>query len=562
MNNFIVKSTNFMLIFILLLNCIFIPLNVYGATNDNLTEKQQAIVNIANAYYSQGVGIQYDQNRRFLNVKPEEAKDRWPIYLDCSSFVYNVYLQAFNIKLQKLDNSTTYLNTTKKLVQEAFDERSNTSYIPYYLSNPKSNITKNNLLNKLNNLLQVGDLLVYRKKNNGEENSGHVLLYLGNGELIHCTGKKFDFEELEDYREETSIKKTTLKKYIANFFNTNVSRLAVIRPLNSSYLKNASLTDYAKIKNELPELDVVTTSSPWNLKTVNPGSSITYSIYLKNKSNQTMKNLIINEEISKFLTVNPDSIVTKLIKTVRGKEQETIIANIVTINNNTLSGTINSIEPNTKIKITYKAKVSTNESYLGKIIKTQVQIGKMIDGQEYFEATNTIKLTIGKTLNSSKQNAIIQTAREYVNKSYNGKARNLVDEIYYKALGIDTQLEETTIKNMLSKIITTDKNGKTIFNTDQNVINTKTRKTLVNGFYGYRYAATIGTRYLTIDNLISGDIIIYSNNDKYYMYLYLSENELMTINNGKVIIRNNVQERLDKIVGSDKFAVLRPSLDM
>ena len=118
---------------------------------------------------------------------------------------------------------------------------------------------------------------------------------------------------------------------------------------------------------------------------------------------------------------------------------------------------------------------------------------------------------------------------------------------------------------MLSQIITTDKNGNFKLNTDKSVLDTKARKTLIPEFYGYtkdsKIIATTGTRYLDPFNLRAGDVIIYSRNDKYYIYLYLSETELMTISDGKVTIKNDVQKRFDSIIGYDQFAVLRPSLD-
>lgn len=555
MKRFLFKFIILLLIFNFLFNCMFIPLNVYASQNTVLTKKQEAIVNIANAYYSQGVGIQYDQKRRFMDVKPEEAKDRWPIYLDCSSFVYNVYLQAFGVELNNLSR-------TAKQMDEAYNNRFNTSYIPYYKDYPNS-ISKTTLLNILNDKLQVGDLLVYRRYSG----SGHVLLYLGDGVLIHCTGKYYDFDEKKDYRESAGILKTTLKDYVSYFRSTNVAKFAVIRPLKSSYLKNASLTEYAIIKNEVPKLDIVAASSPGNLKTVNLGSTVTYTFYLKNKDKEkNITDIIVKQKVSDYLTVKENSFVTTLIETQNGVTVEKDVILPITVDeNNNLYAKIDNISPNTKIAITYKAKVTTDESNLGKVITSQFQAGKLINGNEYFEGTNTIKLTIGHTLTSTERNTLVETAKKLEGKSYDGKTRNLIDDIYFEAFKVDTKLGKTSVKTMLSQIITTDKNGNLKLNTDKSVLDTKARKTLIPEFYGYtkdsKIIATTGTRYLDPFNLRAGDVIIYSRNDKYYIYLYLSETELMTISDGKVTIKNDVQKRFDSIIGYDQFAVLRPSLD-
>jgi hypothetical protein len=63
---------------------------------------------IANDYYEKGKYIQYDKlkmdnkgtkttNRRQVNIKPEDINKNNIVYMDCSSFIYNVYKEAYDV---------------------------------------------------------------------------------------------------------------------------------------------------------------------------------------------------------------------------------------------------------------------------------------------------------------------------------------------------------------------------------------------------------------------------------------------------------------------------------
>lgn len=584
-----------LLLIILTLNFILGSIAVNAADETNLTEQQKAIINVANSYYSKGAGIQYDQKRRFLDIKPEDAKDKWPIYLDCSSFVYNVYRQTFGVELQAASSESKKLINTLRLINEAKEEcktqnrnkirttGTENDYIACYVDD-LNKIRENNTLKNLKQLLKPGDLIVYRELKGKYQQitnyeHGHVLLYLGNGEIIHCTGQRYDYDESVEHIETAGIKKTTLNSLITSgksmYLLKNdeekgdiMKRFAVLRPLNAPYIKNTELTEYAKLKNEIPKLNIQLNSSIGNLKTVNLGSSITYTLYLQNNDTEKAKDIIINEKVSKYLTIDKNSIVTTVITTRDdGVKQEKDIDKTIKIDeNNNLSCTINTINPGSTIRIKYKAVVTKDARNLGKIIESQIKVGKEINSQKLFENTNKIVHTIGRTLKVSEKDKIITVAEQYISKSeYSGKTRNLIDDIYKDALGVDCGFSSLTTENMFDNIMRENNRKVELISN-----NTKTRKILLENMYGYNLQkyndATTGVRNLNTNNLLTGDAIIYTykygTTNKYGIYFYIAEDKLIGVSNNKVIVKKDVQRELDKLIGKDKFAVLRPSLDM
>lgn len=571
-----------LLLIILTLNFILGTVTVNATSELSLEEKQRSLLNVANTYYSKGVGIQYDQKRRFLDEKPEEAKDKWPIYLDCSSFVYNVYRQTFGVELQQASNSSVKLQYTSRLLTEAEKEckskNRNTirtsgvdnDYIVCYVNNINGIASK---LKNLKKILQPGDLIVYReiRESNGQDH-GHVVMYIGNEQVIHCTGTRYNYDTCKDKRENAGIVKSSLNSLIVKGRGMYLAKagytkkFAVIRPLNAPYMKNAQLTEYAEVKNEIPDLSIKLNSDIGNLKTVSPGKDITFSLILSNNGKEKVTATLVNQKVSDYLNIDKDSIITTSIRNINGENVERQVVKTIKIDgNNNLSCKINTISPGVTIKIKYTAKVNSDVRYSGKTIESQVNVGKSINGVDKFESTNKIIHTIGRTLNSSEISNLVSVADKYVGSQYSGNTRNLVDTIYKEAFNTNCGFGNKTIKSMLNDTMSV--NDKLVKLTSNN---TKARRILLENMYGYNLEkyniATTGTRSLNTENLIPGDVIIYAYNSgstqKYVMYLYVSSNKLISVSGGRVVAKTSVQNKLDNIIGKDRFAVLRPSLDM
>lgn len=579
--------------------------NMVNETKDTntvkeITEQQKALVNIANAYYSKGEAIIFDQKKRQLDVRPEDAKKNSPIYLDSSSLVYNIYRQAFGIELQQESDKSQNLTTTSKLLKEAEKEcktenkniilknKTSDKYIVCY--SDKSGFSNINLKASLKNLKEVlepGDLIVWRETNR-EKEYGRVVMYMENGEVIRCTGKNG----------QKGMKKVKITELITKgksmyLGKSNVKKFAVIRPLNAKYMENAKLTEYAEIKNEIPNVNIQLNSSIGNSKTVKRDGNIKYTLLISNNGTKKVKDLIINEEISNYLDIDKDTITNRTFKTRNGQEiAKNIVKDIKISDKNAIVGKIPEIDIGATVEIKCTAKVNANEKNIGKKIETQAKVGKTINGVDKFERTNKIVNVVGKTLkekvdekkdnntdekkdnkadekkdnNTDNKEKLEKAIEKYTNKKYNGKTRELVNKVYKEALNIDCGFEKTTIKKMLNNVIPVK--NKTIKLATNN---TKARKMLVENMYGFnkkQYKGTIDNqKELNINNLESGDLIIYTYKykqgknvkNKYVMYMYIPNDKLIAVSGGKVVVRNNVKDKLKRIQEKDRFMVLRPT---
>ena len=110
------------IIFIVGLLASQLSFTAFGAepiTGDTLTQYQEIIKEVAYTYLRQGTQIQYDQTakppRRNIISSPEDATSQRTVYLDCSSFVNNVYYETFGIHLIRSGASTWSIKTANML---------------------------------------------------------------------------------------------------------------------------------------------------------------------------------------------------------------------------------------------------------------------------------------------------------------------------------------------------------------------------------------------------------------------------------------------------------------
>lgn len=92
--------------------------------NKKLTEKQKAIVEVANAYWRKDSNIQYESMKRNYLVSPEAATKDDILNTTCHAFAYQIYKQAFNIEIPKGCSEIFEYCKIKK----------NTEYVPIFYS--------------------------------------------------------------------------------------------------------------------------------------------------------------------------------------------------------------------------------------------------------------------------------------------------------------------------------------------------------------------------------------------------------------------------------------------
>ena len=107
----------FLLIFCLCILCIPFEVN---ATSTSAEEQINALMETANAYYRQGVQVQYDSYRKNLYATPEDATSQNYVYTVCSGFAFQTYYQTLGIKIPI---------TTDELLDYAQNNQNKTSVV-------------------------------------------------------------------------------------------------------------------------------------------------------------------------------------------------------------------------------------------------------------------------------------------------------------------------------------------------------------------------------------------------------------------------------------------------
>ena len=157
--------------------------------------KSDALLTVAESFFNRGNAIQYDElsmdricritPRRELYSPPEKATSRHILFLDCSSFVFSAFYQAFGYEFAA--------DVTKDMIN-----LSNIRVFYYEITGSETEEQQISVMRDFKDNLQTGDVIVtvYNYDN------GHTMLYAGNDMLYHCTsnGKKgsYNYKQRND----------------------------------------------------------------------------------------------------------------------------------------------------------------------------------------------------------------------------------------------------------------------------------------------------------------------------------------------------------------------------
>ena len=544
-----------------------------------------AYLELAYSYYYQGTQLQYDQGsayqRKIRTMTPEDATNLYHKYLDCSTYVSNAFYNAFDDIV--VEESDIHSITTKVLINHARDNYNSSNEVIIYKDNlsSMSDEEKEIALQEFKDTIQPGDLYVYRHKKDG---AGHVMLYVGDGYFLHSTGSSYNYSSLVDKEEGwtsvegevkpegtvryQSAKSTVYKKSSSRYlFYSSASdsndRYALLRPLNRSSLK---LTNTTVARCMMSGIDIEKSADKTTSVTL--GDNITYTITIKNNSNEKINNVSINDTI-------PTN--TSFVDMDRSYYYNTDGTNIIY--------NIPSVDPKSKISISYTVKVDDNADLIGKSIKSQGTVSHI--------NLNTLTHSISSLTSSQLQDFVNMALQYYNNKNvyYDANGNNSSEDPtknivtfkngasfitalykrYYASLGKDVdlskELTEVTNTNFMNLVM--DKDGN--FN-ESTIIYSM----MVNGGYG----GTVFTKDYTMDRmrtiekeyLLPGDLISFTSSTATNQYLYLGditfnsvkyENALLvftTTAGVKLVYGSDADALLDKFIGYNRFAIIRPSL--
>ena len=250
-----------------------------SVTNSEVySDVAKAAIAVAEAYLDHTVFIQYDQlsmNRvlrnspRYEFVTPETASSQRFVYMECGVFVRNVYKNVMGYTAPKAGDilDTAYPNVNGERV------------FHWIGRDNQSPADEQKALSEMLNILVPGDVIYYNYTSNN-----HIMLYIGNGEVIHCTyghnkgGGDYSYSAKTDKEEpEGALLRDDLTELIEkrDMFNSKNS-VCVLRPSEMGY----PITRDAEIRTEkLQDIVIFKTSSAPLGISVNPGDTV--EVYIK-----------------------------------------------------------------------------------------------------------------------------------------------------------------------------------------------------------------------------------------------------------------------------------------
>ena len=385
------------------------------AKRDELNEKQAALIATAEAYWLRGQRLQYADTRFTTSGSSYDSEFRWQstvntpedctqtdwAYTNCAAFTYEVYYQTFGYKLPN------NMYTTANLAKYAASNGMEVFAYNRTKGSTQTEEEQTQVKEAFFSTLQPGDIICIRRENS----SGHALLYIGNGEILHSGGGTYTYTGsygVESY--EASVRRVRVENY---FFNPDYSsggdvfsiatKLSIIRPLQ---VMTNSINE--NTQNRMENLEGIVAeklSSHVRAQTAEKGETITFTYALHN--------------------LNDEAVTLKI--------KETVPAQLEYISGGTKAGnqlTWNVTVPaHGRASVSYTAKVKTDVAYGTKIQSTESYVGGV--------RVKCEPITVGKKLTTEQQSALIDACQDVLANGSSLSGLALVNELYKQATGIE-----------------------------------------------------------------------------------------------------------------------------
>ncbi|MBO7275243.1 MAG: C40 family peptidase, partial [Clostridia bacterium] len=163
------------------------------------TPEQEALVVVAEAYYARKVYLQYEDTRMVQgNVtqptyyrwqkhenSPESLSSQYTGYTNCAAFCYDVYKEAFDLDIVHWYTA-------------AMDKATDMHVFYHAITGKETDAEKKEIEQRFRDTIQPGDILNCIHKG---QDSGHAMLYVGDGKILHSTGTVYNYEANKDMME-------------------------------------------------------------------------------------------------------------------------------------------------------------------------------------------------------------------------------------------------------------------------------------------------------------------------------------------------------------------------
>ncbi|MBP3435683.1 MAG: Ig-like domain-containing protein [Clostridia bacterium] len=523
------------------------------ADPDVLNERQEAVIKTAEAFLMRGEKVQYDDTKladeyrwRLHEDAPEDATYEYIKYTNCAAFCNDSYYFGLGYSLP--DN----MYTTFNMVRASANNGSQKFLFTRAVTDVHTEEEMKEIHDTFMNLLQPGDLMIVLRDtdNNGTDDSGHVMMYIGNGKMIHSTGSSYSYYTGEVA--EPSIRYGQVEDYFFNskstsgyVFGTKVSKFCLVRPLD---ITNKTVPE--NTTNRINNLTGIVAQKYASVRpgiTLNNGDTVTYTFDLRN-TNTEAKTLTITDTIPV------------------GTEY---VSGTATVNGDALSWNV-TIPADTQITVSYTLRIA-DDTASGTKLLTEATVGGV--------AIGCPAIVVGNTLTIEEQTAVIDAVNAIKSEGTTLTNIELANEIYTRAnLGFtlaDTDLATITLGD---RGIFTAASASTSSNPLYNLVEgTVYRNMVAPTLYGGQRLYTSlwthdRTRFVYEGDLVVGDIIVrrLSSTD-YVAYMYVGGNKLFSLTTAADDTKA-LDDRLELLIAryyenghdttSHYFAVLRPSLTM
>ena len=504
---------------------------------DTFTEVQKAIVAYAESMILRGDRAQYeagstmapDTRYEYATNSPEDyTSDSWRYY-NCSMLTFDSYYFGLGLNTGNNHYTGTIITSAK-----------NQKIYYYATTGNETEAEKQAQADKFYAALQPGDTIVLRRKNN----SGHALLYAGNGIVIHSTGGSYLVANSSRPSGAETYEATVRYLNVYDFFDPKcdnggaysyfvfggqVTQLGIYRPHQNW---NGTIPAEAQNRvNNLQGIAVEKVASKWSGQTVNIGEELTYTFRFLN-TNEVDKTLDITDSIPAGTTL--------------------LSAPGAIANGTSLSWTV-TIPAGEKLEISYTVKVSTNVPD-NKLESQSAKVGGV--------SVRSSTLFVANTLTAAQQQKIIDAVKSLSGSSKKGL--ELANEIYKTAFGVDNIFAHTDLTTYHGQLFE-KKSGQSKYSLIDNLYGAMAAP----GLYGGRnfYCNDEGkydriTRLAREENLVVGDIFFSRTSTANGLHIYLGDGICWSLTSNKADTVS-VATRLERFVGYGNYwVILRPSMTL
>ncbi len=553
------------------------------------TELEQALVKTAEAYLLRGDRTQYtDDNTghaltraESLVKQPEDYTVDQYGYTNCAQFTFDVHWATYGFAAKAATgNGSSYLSTTLNLLDSAkLDWNAETltgknkSTVFYYecpteivddkVVSTLTEAEKTAIQQQYYDLLRPGDVICYRY-HPSRGSSGHAMLYVGNGLIIHSSGSSYSTKNQTDTHE-ASIRFMA----VSELFDQNIStsrymftheRFAIIRPQN---LTLARITGNTQNRvNNMEGVIAEKVSSTHMAQTVNAGDEITFTFYIFN--------------------TNPETKHFQIKDTVSGNATFVSATDGGVLENGSVTWEID-VPADTRIGVSYTVKVNEGLNRFARIDGTKATINGV--------SHKCYHTYVANTLTQEQQQKVVDAVKTVKGMNVSGLSSvQIADLIYETAFGTKNIFGEN-VKTYAQLFNGNGKNNVGIFNdttywSDPKVLSLMDSNTsngalmVAPGLYGglnvysssesiellYRFTTfnnqALRSRYYREEDLVVGDLYLLRGNTQESLYIYIGNDTFVSLGQGHTLFSEiSATKRLQSTPDNQwKYhAVLRPS---